>query len=787
MCDARRMGGLKGIWSRISERRASNRNSRARILIWATLAGLVFGAIELGQPLDDLLRGSRNLVRKHDASGDIVIVAIDDRSMQRLDKWPWPRRYHAKLADTLHRQGAKRIMFDVVFSSSTDAREDAVFAETLARMGRQVTLAIRFVIDPVTGARTENFPIPAFRRHVDLANINFRYNPYGNVWKLPYALDYQGRAYPSLAAALAGVSGASNEVFTIDYGIDARSIPVISAADVIEGRISPSQVAGKNIVIGTTSLELGDLYFVPGYGRMSGVYLHALGAETLKAGTPVELGWLVPFLVALMLAAACLFTRSVRVLLSVLGAGSACFLLVPLPLESRLIFIDILPALFLLLSVGGSFAWSSFKHSYRVRGTINTVSGLPNLNALRLEKGGRDSTLIAVRIQNYAQVASALPAEEEKALVEQIAGRLTIGAATQKIYQGDEGIFAWLADQATTRSIGEHLDALHRLFRSPVIIAGNQVDLTVTFGFDAESERSLANRLGSALVAADEAATEGLRWKEYDATKLKDAAWKLSLLSQLDGAIESGDLWIAYQPKLDLATKTIVGAEALVRWTHPEKGPISPVEFILAAEQSDRIEKLTSYVLDGAVAAAVAVNKRGIPFQVSVNLSARLIDNPSLVSSVTELLEKHGLPPHRLTLEITETAALTTSGSSLGALLELRYIGVDISIDDYGTGMSTLDYLKRIPATEIKIDKSFVQAIEKSHSDKLLVHSTIQLAHSLGQKVVAEGVEDPETLRALEKMGCDLAQGYLIGRPMNFRSLLEQLSNPGVDRSASVG
>jgi EAL domain-containing protein (putative c-di-GMP-specific phosphodiesterase class I) len=171
----------------------------------------------------------------------------------------------------------------------------------------------------------------------------------------------------------------------------------------------------------------------------------------------------------------------------------------------------------------------------------------------------------------------------------------------------------------------------------------------------------------------------------------------------------------------------------------------------------------------------------------SVNLSARLIDHPGLTQKVTGLLEKHRLAPNCLSLEITETAALTTSANSLDALLQLRYLGVDISIDDYGTGMSTLDYLKKIPATEIKIDKSFVQAIAKSHSDKLLVHSTIQLAHSLGQKVVAEGVEDSDTLKALERMGCDLAQGYLIGRPMEFRSLLKQLSVRPVQRAASTG
>jgi EAL domain-containing protein (putative c-di-GMP-specific phosphodiesterase class I) len=321
----------------------------------------------------------------------------------------------------------------------------------------------------------------------------------------------------------------------------------------------------------------------------------------------------------------------------------------------------------------------------------------------------------------------------------------------------------------------DHLDALHALFRSPLVVTGNQFDLTITFGVEAGSPRSLANRLGSALVAADEAALEGVKWKVYDTAKLKDAAWKLSMLSQLDAAIDSGDLWVAYQPKLDLLTRKITGAEALARWTHPEKGPISPLEFISAAEQHDRIEKLTHHVLEKAIAAGAAINARGIPFGMAVNLSARLIDEEGLSEMVTGLLRKYAFDPSQLTLEVTETAAISTSASSLEALLELRYMGVQISIDDYGTGLSTLDYLKKIPATEIKIDRSFVQAIDKSHSDRLLVNSTIQLAHSLGQKVVAEGVEEAETLEALANMGCDVAQGYLIGRPMTFRSMFRQL------------
>ncbi len=781
------MASLTAFWVRVRERREGNKHSRVRILLWASLAALIFGGIEFGQPLDDLLRTMRNKPRQHAASGDIVVIGIDDHSLQRLQKWPWPRRHYGRLAEQLSDLGAKNIFFDLAFSAPSEPAEDEILARSLAKLGKKVTLAVRFVINPVTGERSDNLPLPAFREHVDLANINAWYSPLGAVWELPYRLEYDRKSYPSFAARIAGVEGAPGETFPVDYSINPRTVPTISAVDVIEGKVPAERIAGKTVVIGVASPDLGDIYLLPGYGRMSGVYVQVLGAETLKEGRPLDLGWVWPFLAAFLIAAASMVLRSFRAITASFCGSIAALLLLPFFLEANLIFMDVMPAVFFLVAAGSGVAWSTFRRSYRERGTINTVSGLPNLNALRQEKAGEDQTLIAVRIQNYAEVASALPPDEEQALVEQISARLTVGTATRTLYHGDEGIFAWLVDQGVARSIGEHLDALHALFRSPFIVGENQIDLTITFGFDAGSNRSLANRLGSALVAADEAAAEGLRWKEYDRAKLKDATWRLSLLSQLDAAIEAGDLWIAYQPKLDLAAGKIVGAEALARWTHPEKGPISPVEFILAAEQSDRIERLTDYVLDRAVSAAAAVNARKIDFQVSVNLSARLIDHPGLAQKVTGLLANYGLAPNCLSLEITETAALTTSVNSLNALLELRYLGVDISIDDYGTGMSTLDYLKKIPATEIKIDKSFIQAISKSHSDKLLVHSTIQLAHSLGQKVVAEGVEDSDTLKALERMGCDLAQGYLIGRPMEFRSLLKQLSVDQWQQSAATG
>jgi EAL domain-containing protein (putative c-di-GMP-specific phosphodiesterase class I) len=400
------------------------------------------------------------------------------------------------------------------------------------------------------------------------------------------------------------------------------------------------------------------------------------------------------------------------------------------------------------------------------------VTGLPNLNALKSFRGGRDQALVAARILNYADVIATLPADAEKGLVDQIVSRLSIGSQDKIIYQGDGGIFAWF-DEARL-PFGHHIDALHALFRNPVRVGTLQADLSVAFGVEICSGRSIPNRLASALVAADEAAHDALKWKIHDPEKLQDASWRLSILSQLDQAIDRGEVWVAYQPKLDLKSRQIIGAEALARWTHPEKGPIAASEFVAAAEQHGRIGKLTDFVLDQAIASAAVINATGRSFHVAVNLSARLLNDATLKSRLAEMLLKHVLEPELLTLELTETSAMS-SAEALETLSGLRALGVRISIDDYGTGLSTLDYLKRVPASELKIDQSFVRGIIESRSDRVMVQSTIALAHSLNRTVVAEGVETKEVLQALEDLKCDVAQGFIVGRPMSFESLRRRL------------
>jgi EAL domain-containing protein (putative c-di-GMP-specific phosphodiesterase class I)/CHASE2 domain-containing sensor protein len=740
-----------------------------KLLLWTAVAGLVFGLIGFGEIAEDWLRVARNSFHPQKASGQVVFVAIDDKALRGLGNWPWPRQTDAALTDRLTALGAKQIFFDINFAfPSTDPRQDQAFADALERSGR-VTLAVRGKTGQ-HGSVINSQPLPMLARHAKLGVISGRYNYQNAAWHLLYGLRLNGQDIPSLASAIAGVSGPAGETFPVDYTIQVSSIPQYSAADVMNGRVPASSLAGRKVVVGTATDAIGDLIFVPGFGRGFGSQLHILGAETLKKGRPIDLGWAPGFVLGLAAAAAMLLRRRFAERTTIFSIALAVLLVGPGFLEARLIFADVTPGLFALLTVAWALAW----RRYRMRGLVNPVSNLPNLNALRTNRAGRSQALVAARVLNYEEIVAALPPNSERQLIEQIVSRLNVGSPRRPLYQGDGGIFAWFEEPR--QPFGNHLEALYALFRNPARVGGLSMDLAIAFGVEVGSGRSIHNRLASALVAAEEAAHDGLKWKYHDPETLENASWKLSMLSQLDEAIDRGEVWVAYQPKLDLASRRIIGAEALARWTHPEKGPIAASEFVAAAEQHNRIGKLTDFVLEKAVAAAAQLNKRGIDFDIAVNLSARLLTDKGFTLRLSALLARHSLAPNHLTLELTETAALTGSGEGLDMIGRLRDLGINIAIDDYGTGLSTLDYLKKIPANEIKIDQSFVKGIADNRSDRLMVQSTIGLAHSLGRKVVAEGVEHRDILDLLIEMGCDIAQGFAIGRPMGLDSLTKRVA-----------
>jgi EAL domain-containing protein (putative c-di-GMP-specific phosphodiesterase class I) len=322
----------------------------------------------------------------------------------------------------------------------------------------------------------------------------------------------------------------------------------------------------------------------------------------------------------------------------------------------------------------------------------------------------------------------------------------------------------------------------------PVAILGTEVVPSASVGitFSDLGPRSVDEVQRDADLAMYEAKAAGRgRAMVFDASMHQRIADKLALEADLRRAIGAGDLSLMFQPmfELDGAAPAPFAFEALARWVHPERGPISPSEFIALAEETGHIEALTLWVLEQSVRQLAAWHERERdmrPLGMHVNISGRDMQQPRFVGQVQQTLAKHGVAPSLLTLEITETTLMGELDKALAAMRRLREIGVRISIDDFGTGYSSLSYLGTLPIDSLKIDRSFVMRLEREPQHVEIVRAVVNLGQSLGKKVVAEGIETPEQLAALRTLGVRLGQGFLLARPLRAEEVPRSLAAPWV-------
>jgi EAL domain-containing protein (putative c-di-GMP-specific phosphodiesterase class I) len=252
-----------------------------------------------------------------------------------------------------------------------------------------------------------------------------------------------------------------------------------------------------------------------------------------------------------------------------------------------------------------------------------------------------------------------------------------------------------------------------------------------------------------------------------------DAA-TLGLVAQLGDGIAADELVLHYQPKTELRTGQITAVEALVRWNHPTRGLLYPDSFLPGAEQTELVEPLTKWVLTRALAELPSFDASG-QLEMAVNVSARSLGRDDFADDVLEVVARSGIDPSRVIIEVTETALVTDARRAEINLTRLHEAGVRVSIDDFGAGQTSLAYLASLPVTELKIDKGFVMAMTSDSRNAAIVRSTIELGHSLGLTVTAEGVETPEIMADLTVADCDLVQGYLLARPLTAERLREHL------------
>jgi diguanylate cyclase (GGDEF)-like protein len=407
----------------------------------------------------------------------------------------------------------------------------------------------------------------------------------------------------------------------------------------------------------------------------------------------------------------------------------------------------------------------------------DALTGLPNrlLFRERIETalhGRREAAhaVMLIDLDHFKEINDTLGHHAGDVLLQEVASRLSTeldGAGTVARLGGDE--FGVLVP-----SLGRPGDATviaQRLLghlRQPFTIEGLTLEVDASIGIacypaHGEDVEQLNQRADIAMYAAKEG---GRGYVMFEPQLDRYSPRRLALAGALRQAIVDGEIVLYFQPKAELGTGRIIGVEALARWQHPELGLIGPTEFVPIAEQTGLIGPLTSHVLDEALRQVSEWRDEGLELSVAVNLSARSFLDAQLAAEIPLLLERRGVEARLLELEITESMLMIDPGRAKATLDRLSAIGLSLSVDDFGTGYSSLANLKRLPVHGIKIDKSFVMDMAHDPSDAAIVRSTIDLAHNLGLRVVAEGVENRESWRRLREQGCDLAQGYHVSRPL---------------------
>lgn len=575
------------------------------------------------------------------------------------------------------------------------------------------------------------------------------------------------RTYRTFPSAIAGFAGHPGE-YRIDYRFNVGDVPVVMLDDLLADQGgSVKALRGKRVVIGatvgSTNGSFESLALTP--NRLSLVprtLVDIVSAETLRAGPPIYVHFLILFgLTLLVLYFAIMMPKLLR--RRIYACGAIIIVTVPLLASAFGPVMDFGMSVALLVVY---FTMRLRSHQRERAASTERVSGLPNFHALEDDfpiAGGR---LVVAKIDNFEPILASLETHHHAAFVQQIARRLAVGGNT-RIYTDSTGHFAWFEELEEARS---HVAGLLALTSAPIVIDDRQLDFSCSFGLLDLAIGKPRQAISATVVAADLAATRPTHIAFVSEQEGYDANWQLSLLASLDHAIANEQIYLVYQVQRSLHDDALVGAEALVRWRHPERGVISPSQFIPQIEQAGRLKPLTAHTLRLAAKAANRIGRADI--RISVNVSAMAIADDDFVSFVDDNISGCGCDPGRITIEITETARISDLERAARNLAALQRLGYHIALDDFGTGEANLSLLVSLPCDELKIDRSFVVLAEHSERARMIIAALATATRSTGMRIVAEGIETERDRANLKNLGCDIGQGYLLGKPQAFAGFM---------------
>jgi len=429
---------------------------------------------------------------------------------------------------------------------------------------------------------------------------------------------------------------------------------------------------------------------------------------------------------------------------------------------------------------------------------IDPLTSLPNRAALenfgkdflQLGDGKKSSLVLAlIHLESFQEINHTLGFRSSDLLLEKVASRLNriagefsecitlrvSGGASYSVAKLGASSFVLLFRLNHEKQKYIHdIEHILALLNRPVPVHDMMIDVNARAGvsFSPEHSTNIFTLVRFAQAAVEAQSDNSSVVSVYTSLFSQQAARKLRLINDLRSAIKNNDLYLVFQPQLDIREHKIVSLETLIRWRHPEFGEVGPSEFVLLAEKTGLIDEMTEWVIHQAIESLLWLLEKGLKLRLAINISAKNLLQENFVKDLLAKLSSNNLNPNILTLEVTETSLMQNPEKAIRVLKELHKAGIFIAIDDFGSGYSSLAYIKQLPLSELKIDKSFVSQIDSTHSDRVITKSTIILAHEMGARVCAEGVESSSSLKILAQFDCDIAQGFHIAKPMTRENLL---------------
>ncbi|QZD87543.1 GGDEF domain-containing phosphodiesterase [Qipengyuania psychrotolerans] len=747
--------------------RSTGMLKRIQHLLWGGAIAFVMLAVMLLEPIDQFSWLLQSRIADKHPSGDIVFVGAG--GVENTSRSSEREKLAAALR-SMEARGVGKIYLDFVLKEGENSAADQDLAKAIQSLGPRIALVDQIELNIDGSGETYERSDAAFVSTGGRVVSDRTDSWFGYTWQ--YNLDHYALGNTSFfPASLAGTRTTANSKLIVDYGFHPDLIPTADLDDFAQNKPLDTDISGKTVVIGPGA-SLTDLSMkVPGRYSAPPSYIAIYAAETLKSGRNGFVGAMPIFLFFMTALAILILSNPSRPVRRAAYLGVVLALPIILYAGAKLgVRVELSYVGVLLITYGILRS----RARWRMRlANVDSETGLPKLRLLEQLIAKADiprGHIIVARLHGFERVLKTLGSAQRAKYVHRLVDRLRAADSELTIYIDGHNL-AWETDENRADVLIEHLAGLRAIFAAPIQIGDESVDVGITFGV-----ASLVDAGRDAVAAAAAAAEDTSEAHDpihfAKVADRHDELWDISLRARIDDAMEAGEIYCVYQPKVDMIAGEMTGVEALVRWHDPDRGFISPMKFIAQCEKAGRMEHLTRYVLQTACNAGRLLHFRGSQLSMAVNISATLLGDMRIVGLVRDTIQATGYDPRYLVLEITETSRIGNLETAAAILNELKSLGLRISIDDFGVGAANFEALYELPFDELKIDRLFVDSISTSAKARAIASSMVAMGAASRITVIAEGAEDEKTLQILNEIGCRYVQGYALARPLSLTNLL---------------